>query len=205
MEFEQFRKQVKADVFDYQMLTSYLQDFKKARDKISSLLCEGKIIRIKKGLYVFGELWRKNPLSLELIANLLYGPSCISFEYALNYYGLIADRPISITSLTIGDSKTFDTPLGVFSYRATSKEKFKIGIEYKDLGNEGGFFIASKEKALIDLIYRTPGIRTLEQLRHYLFEELRIEETLFRELNSKALIEIGKIYNKNSTRMIEFL
>lgn len=74
MEFEQFRKQVKADVFDYQMLTSYLQDFKKARDKISSLLSEGKIIRIKKGLYVFGELWRKNPLSLELVANLLYGP-----------------------------------------------------------------------------------------------------------------------------------
>jgi predicted transcriptional regulator of viral defense system len=205
MEFEQFRNQVKVDIFDYQLLTSYLRDFKKIRDKISSLLSEGKIVRIKKGLYVFGELWRKNPLSLELVANLLYGPSCISFEYALSYYGLIAERPISVTSLTIGDSKTFDTPLGIFTYRAIDREKFKIGVEYKDLGDEGGFFIASKEKALVDLIYRTPGIRTLEQLRHYLFEELRIEETLFRELDSKSLLEIAKIYNKNSTKMIQFL
>lgn len=205
MEFELFRKQVKTDVFDYQSLMDYLRDLKKPRDKISSLISDGKIIRVKKGLYVFGENLRQNPLNLETIANLIYGPSCISFEYALSHYGLLSERPITITSLTIGDSKTINTPLGTFEYRAINREKFKIGINYKDKGKEGGYFIASPEKALVDLVYKTPGIRTLNELRYYLFEEMRIDETLFRKFDFQKIAKITKIYHKNSTTLINLL
>ncbi len=52
MDFELFRRQVKANVFDYQLLTSYLKKVKKPRDKIPSLISEGKIVRLKKGLYI---------------------------------------------------------------------------------------------------------------------------------------------------------
>ena len=79
---------------------------------------------------------------------------------------------------------------------------FKVGIEYRSIGGEGGYFIASKEKALVDLVYRTPGIRTLEQLRFYLFEEMRIDEELFRSLDFQKICEIAKIYHKNSVNMI---
>ena len=48
----------------------------------------------------FGENWRHSPLNLEMIANLIYGPSCLSFEYALTRYGLIAERSIVVTSLS---------------------------------------------------------------------------------------------------------
>ncbi|MBU6383519.1 MAG: hypothetical protein KGR16_04320 [Verrucomicrobia bacterium] len=205
MDFELFRKEVKTEVFDYQLLAMYLKDMKKPLAKAASLVTEGKIVRVKKGLYVFGENWRRSPLSLEVVANLLYGPSCISFEYALTYYGMIAERSLVITSLTIGDTKAFQTPLGLFEYRAIGREKFKVGIEYRDLGPEGGFLIASREKALADLVYRTPGIRTLEQLRHYLFEEMRVDEEMFRELDRKKLREIAKTYNKNSLYMIDKL
>lgn len=196
------RREIKSEVFDYQLLIYHLKELKKPRDKISALMAEGKIVRIKKGLYVFGENWRREPLSLEMIANMIYGPSCISFEYALSHYGLIPERVTVITSLTIGDTKTFRTPLGEFEYRAIDREKFKIGIDYKDLGKEGGYFIASKEKALADLVYRTPGIRTLEQLRHYLFEEMRIDESIFRTFDFQKLNEIAKFYKKNSVKMI---
>jgi hypothetical protein len=202
MNFEQFRKSIQTEIFDYQILANFLQDLKKPRDKISSLIAEGKIVRVKKGLYVFGEDWRKASLSLEMIANLVYGPSCVSFEFALADYGWIAERPTVITSLAIGDSKVFYTPLGAFDYRAINKEKFKVGIEYRNLGKEGGYFIASKEKALADLVYRTPRIRTMDQLRYYLFEEMRIDQTLFSHLDFHKLNEISNVYKKNSVKML---
>lgn len=205
MNFIQFRRQMRAEVFDYPLLANYLKDLKKPRSKVSALIDEGKIVRVKKGLYIFGNDWQKAPLSLEMIANLLYGPSCISFEYALSRYGLISERSTVITSLAIGDTKTFHTPIGTFEYRAIDREKFKVGIEYRDLGIEGGYFIASREKALVDLIYRTPGIRTLEQLRYYIFEEMRIDETMFRQFDFNKLNTISNIYKKNIIKMMSML
>lgn len=203
MDFEVFRRKISSEVFDYQLLENFLKDFKRPRDKVSALISEGKIVRLKKGLYIFGENWRRTPLNLEMIANLIYGPSCVSYEYALSHYSLIADRPTVITSLAIGDSKSFRTPLGVFEYRAIDREKFKVGIEYVDLGKEGGYFIACKEKALVDLIYRTPGIRTLEQLRYYLFEEMRIDEIQFREFDREKLHVISRAYRRQSVTLLE--
>lgn len=205
MDFDRFRREVRSEIFDYQYLAEYLKDFKKPRDKVVSLVFEGKIIRVKKGIYVFGENWRKTPLSLEVVANVLYGPSCVSFEYALTRYGFLAERSAVITCLTIGDTKTFQTPLGIFEYRAIDREKFKIGIEYKNLGEEGGYLIASKEKAFVDFVYRTPGIRTLEHLRYYLFEEMRVNETMFHELNKQVFRAIARIYKKNSIILLSQL
>lgn len=205
MNFDLFRRQVKGEVFDYLLFSNFFKNLQRPRDKVSRLIAEEKIIRLKNGLYVFGEKWRNAPLDIETIANLLYGPSCISFEYALSLYGMISERPIVITSLTIGDSKTFKTPIGLFEYRAIDPQKFKIGIEYKNLGLEGGYFIASREKAIADLVYRTVGIRTLEQLRFYLFEEMRIDETMFRDLNFGQLNEIAAVYKKNSVKMLDKL
>lgn len=205
MNMELLRRTVQSEVFDYQMLASFLKDLKKPRDKVSALLAERKILRIRKGLYVFGEDWRRTPLNLEMIANLVYGPSCVSFEYALTSYGVIAERSTIITSLTIGDSKIFNTPIGTFEYRAIDKEKFKVGIEYKNLGKDGGYFIASKEKALADLVYRTAGIRTLEQLRYYLFEEMRIDKSMLLDFDFQKLLEITTAYKKNSVNMISKL
>ncbi len=205
MDFEQFRRDIKAELFDYQYLAEYLKDLKKPRDKVASLVAEGKIVRVKNGIYVFGENWRKAPLSLEVIANVLYGPSCISFEYALTRYNLLAERSSVITCLAIGDTKTFHTPLGIFEYRAIAQEKFTIGIEYRDLGEEGGYLIASKEKALADFVYRTPGIRTIGHLRHYLFEEMRVEESMFQELDKERFRALAQVYKKKSITLLSLL
>lgn len=137
-----------------------------------------------------------------MVANLIYGPSCISFEYALFEYGLIAERPTTITSLALGKNRKFDTPLGFFEYRALAKEKFKWGIDYQDLGDQGGYFIASREKALIDFVYRTPHIRTREQLAFFLFEEMRMDPSDFAQLDRQELKKIAKAYGKRSVLML---
>ena len=80
-----------------------------------------------------------------------------------------------------------------------------MGIEYRNLGKEGGYFIASREKALADLVYKTPGIRSLQHLRHYLFEEMRVDETIFRSFDFYKLNEIAKAYRKKSVTMMSQL
>ena len=68
-----------------------------------------------------------------------------------------------------------------------------------------GCFIASKEKALADLVYKTPHIRTVSQLRSYLFEEMRLDEEMFKDLDFTALKEIAEKYDRKSIHMIREL
>ena len=77
------QNQIQREEFDYQTLLDVLKDYRHPRDKISDYLRKGVIIRIKKGLYIFGEDYRKKPYSRELLANLIYGPSYITLDYAL--------------------------------------------------------------------------------------------------------------------------
>ena len=58
---EQIRKAVNREEFDYQVLTTYLKGYSYPRDKITDLLREGQIIRVKKGLYIFGSDYRRQP------------------------------------------------------------------------------------------------------------------------------------------------
>ncbi|MBW1967626.1 MAG: hypothetical protein JRI48_09680 [Deltaproteobacteria bacterium] len=102
MTLEQIRKLAPFEEFDYQTLLCILSGYARPRDKITDLLRKGDIIRVKKGLYIFGEGHRKAPYSREVLANLMYGPSYVSLEYALQYYGLIPERVEALTSVTPG-------------------------------------------------------------------------------------------------------
>jgi len=77
------RSLIGGEVFDYQILMYCLRKYKKPRDKITQLLANQTLIQIKRGVYVFGPLFRKGLLSLEVAAAMLAQPSYISREYAL--------------------------------------------------------------------------------------------------------------------------
>ena len=85
----QMRRNIGGEVFDYQVLLDVLAEYRKPRDRITRLLAGGVIVRVKKGLYCFGEPFRRESLSREYLANLIYGPSYVSLEYALSHHGLI--------------------------------------------------------------------------------------------------------------------
>ena len=178
------------DEYDYQMLMSMLSGYAKPRDRVTSLLRKGEIVRVKKGLYVFAENIRREPLSRELLANLIFGPSAVSLDSALSFYGLIPERVEAVTSVTTGRAHRFETPLGLFIYRPTPS--LAIGIEQITQGNHR-FLMALPERALADRIRsdRTSGIRSQIELERYLAEDLRIDLDEIKSLNVELMDELA--------------
>lgn len=91
MRIEQLYKILGREEVDYPSIISALCDYASPRDKITHWLRSGELIRIKKGVYVFSKDVSNAPPSIELLANLIYGPSAISLQYALSFYGLIPE------------------------------------------------------------------------------------------------------------------
>ena len=109
------RQLIESDVFDYAQLIDVLSGYGNVRAKIGRLLASGEIIRIKKGIYTFPEYLRRFPLNPCVLANMIYGPSYVSSDYALSYYGLIPERVELVTSMTTGRPRRFSTLVGNFA------------------------------------------------------------------------------------------
>ncbi|MDF2577396.1 MAG: hypothetical protein K0S74_880 [Chlamydiales bacterium] len=187
-------------IFDYSTLMVLLKDYKKPRDKLTLLMQNKDLIRIKKGLYVVGDFYRKQPISKEVLANLIYGPSYISLEYALSYWGLIPEKVETITCVTPQKNKDYQTQLGCFSYQYLQLEKYQVGITRETLGDDtSAFFIANREKALSDYLYvHRVSFENWEQLLGYLIESMRIELSDLKNLSIQELELIQSSY-KNKT------
>ena len=190
--------------FDYQTLLKCLEGYARPRDKISDLLKKGIIIRVKKGLYIFGEEFRKRPYSPEILANLMYGPSYISLEYALQYHGLIPERVEAVTSVTTGRSRRFASPVGLFTYRSIPLSAFRIGMDRVEIGEGRAFLIAVPEKALADKIYidRGPGIRTQKMMSAYLEYDLRVGTADLIKLKPETLDSIAQRYRSKKIQLL---
>jgi hypothetical protein len=201
------RNKISQEEFDYQTLMGALEGYARPRDKISDLLRKGIIIRVKKGLYVFGEAYRKAPYSKEILSNLMYGPSYISLEYALQYHGLIPERVEAITSVTTGRSRRFTSPLGLFIYRGIPLSAFRIGMDRIEIGEGRAFLIATPEKALADKIYndRGPGIRTQRRMSAYLENDLRIDPADLMKLKPETLDIVAQRYRSRKIRLLSDL
>ena len=85
--------------FDITVLQNIYPDCSCVCDKARRLVMQGDIIRLKKGMYVLSSM--DIPLSKELIANLLYGPSYVSMNWALSYWGLIPERVHLVESVLL--------------------------------------------------------------------------------------------------------
>ncbi len=92
---------------DSATLTTALNGYKSPNDKISSMEKSGDLIRLKKGLFVVSPEISNQNISRELAANHLYGPSYVSLESALSFYGLIPEKVYAVRSVTTRLSKEF--------------------------------------------------------------------------------------------------
>jgi predicted transcriptional regulator of viral defense system len=171
-------------------------------EKISNLVKNGELVRLKKGFYTFSKLYQTKPINLISVANTLYSPSYVSFDYALSYYGMIPERVSEVTSATSKNEKLFDTPIGRFSYKKVSLQAYSLGIDwiYDDI--EGGRFIATAEKALCDKIKYDRGIGTLTQnsMIEYLKYDLRIDITT--PLNYELIEIIATAYKSRNLKTL---
>ena len=192
----QMRRDIVGEVFDYQVLLDALAGYRKPRDRIIRLLASGAIVRVKKGLYCFGEAFRKEPLSREHLANLIYGPSYVSLEYALSHHGMIPERVETVTSVTTRRSRDFNTPFGTFSYRMLKAPRYPVGAILETAGKTP-FLIASPEKALADMVWtdkRFSGLRVFDY-DAYLSNDLRIDREALSRFDRSRLQVIAAAYD----------
>ena len=108
---------------------------------------KNNIIKLRRGLYIFfGEY-----VNEMLIANKVYQPSYISFEYALMFYNIIPETVYPITSATTKITREFIIENITYSYYRIKKQAF-VGYKKEDFNGQS-FLIAEPEKAFIDYLY----------------------------------------------------
>jgi hypothetical protein len=182
---------------DYSVLRTLFPEYKFPKNKIASLEREGKLIRLKKGMYVVSPDVLGELLSVELIANHLYGPSYVSMESALRYYGLIPEKVFTVRSATIDRSRKFENNIATFQYVSVNEEYYSIGISQKIVDGKYTFLIATPEKALCDMIVSTSRLnfQSMKAVETYLEDDLRLDMSAFVTMD-KTIIEqcaaIGK-------------
>lgn len=201
---EDLRKKIAGEEFDYQSLLDGLREYNRPRDKITALLQRRAIFRVKKGIYVFGEKYSRRPFSREILANMIYGPSYVSLDYALHYHGLIPERVEAVTSVTCGRGRRFFTPVGLFIYRVVPMRAYQIGIDQIEIEGGRSFLIATPEKALTDKIHddRGTGIRTQAEMRGYLLNNLRIDPERLGKLDTETIAIIADRCRSRKIRLL---
>ena len=186
---------IPVDLPDSLWLQGYFTDYANRKAKVGRLVRQGILYRLKRGLYIKAE-GIQNTYLLGKAANRLYGPSYVSFVYALRWHGLIPEHVAHITSATYGKRRTkrYDTPVGSFFYQDIPSGAYPHGVMLvgKDRTR---FLLASPEKALCDELCRIPGIRSIRRMEPLLFDDMRLDQTLFSRLDHGALISLAGKYN----------
>lgn len=199
MNISELREKIPTEVFSYVELTDLLANYGNIRNKIQRMLDNKEIIRIKKGLYVFPEALRRAPLNPAMIANMIYGPSYVSCDYALAYYGLIPESVESVGSMTTGRSREFDTPVGHFQYFQRNALDYSIGIQL-----ESGCLFASIEKAIYDKVLIDQRFDGSDVVA-YFEQDLRLSLSSLPKLNHDLLQSLNSISRGRMNKLINFL
>ena len=143
---EILRQKAPSEELEYGFVMDCLKDYKNPRVKLNHLLKIGALIRVKKGIYIFGKSFTRRPYCSEVLANMIYGPSYVSLEWACQYWGLIPEKVMTVTSVTAKRSKRFETPLGPFTYDHLHSEAYPIGITLIRFSDKQQAIMATKEK-----------------------------------------------------------
>lgn len=171
--------------------------------KVNKALKNQELIKIRRGLYILAEKYRRKKISTLYLANRIVPQSYISLESALSFHGWIPERVSTVRSiLGIGRSKTFVTPFGEFAYYQlpTNPCEFLTSVSRIEEINGEPFLIASPLRALADLFY----INKIDWSDiSYLTEGLRIDIDFLMTIKPNELNEVKKIYR--SKRVFDLL
>lgn len=191
--------------FSRHLMLEMLRDYKRPNDKISEWIKSGELLSIRRGLYIPGpetDLPVPEPF---LIANHLRGPSYVSLEAALSYWGFIPERVYEITSVTIKTAKKYNTPVGRFNFQHLPSPYYSFGMESIQLTPKQTALIASREKAVCDKVILTSGItlRSTRQTKDFLLEDLRMDESMLQKLDTTVIHSwLNDAPKKNSLEML---
>jgi predicted transcriptional regulator of viral defense system len=146
------------------------EDPKSIGVQLSRWVASGKLVQLRRGVYLLPEKLRRNRAPLETIANLLVAPSYVSLERGLSIHEMIPEAVPLVQSVTTGRPGRFVTPVATFEYRHVKTAWF-FGYREMEIG-QGRALVATPEKALLDLLYLSSGEMTTARLEQYRLQDL---------------------------------
>ena len=170
-----FRKLIRVVDKEPVFPTGFLLAGEESRAEISKQLTRwtnaGKIYQLRRGVYSLAPPYQKVAPHPFLVANRLMPGSYVSLQSALSYFGLIPEIVPVTTSVTTRRQNRWENPLGVYVFRYL-QESYMFGYQHVEVAPGQTAFVAEAEKALLDLVYLTPGADSKEYLI-----ELRLQNT----------------------------
>lgn len=173
-------------------------DYSNKNNKINREIKNQKLFKIITGLY---ETDPNTPGYL--LASSIYGPSYISFEYALSFYGFIPERVDTVTCATFNKKKKkqYNTDFGVFTYRDVPIIVYPLEIVLIQEGSYS-YQIATLEKALCDKLYTLKPLKNYSNLKKMLFDDLRINIDDFNKLNIDKIQKLSVLYHSTNVSLL---
>ena len=181
-----------------QALLKELVTYRTPATKIARMVNAGELYIVKRGLYETDIACPPAYLS-----GVIYGPSYLSFEYALSIYGMIPERVEVFTAATLrkNRSKKYSNTFGLYTYRDIPESAFPYGITISTEG-EYSWLIATPEKAICDLLCAKQSVDSISDFEGLLFDSLRIEEDDFNELDGERLLFLSKRYKSQNLKCL---
>jgi predicted transcriptional regulator of viral defense system len=187
MEFEKLLKIVGNEpLFETGLLLSGDVNPMDVRKQLSRWVTGGRVYKLRRRLYALAPPYRKIVPHPFVVANHLQAESYVSLQSALAFYGMIPEYVPVTMSVTTGRPESLINVFGQYDFRHVQVEWFNTYRQI-DLGNEQKAFVATPEKALLDLIYLQVGgdeVRYLDELRLQALDQLDVEQMM--QLAAKA-------------------
>ena len=160
-------------------------------------VASGEVWRIRRGLYCLSNRYSQYSVSSFELAQRIHGPSYISLESALSYHGWIPEAVHAVTSSSMERSRTFTTPLGLFSYTRVPQLRFYAAVYRVSEEQGGSFFVGTPLKALADYVYTH---RCDWDSATPLVESLRVDEDFLLELKGESFDQLMPLYSAGRVR-----
>jgi len=169
-------------VFETGLLLAGDVDPADVRRQLSRWTRAGRLHQLRRGLYALAPPFQKVRPHPFLVANRLVPGSYVSLQSVLAHHSLIPEYVPVTTSITTGRPGRWDTPLGVYDFRHLQVDLF-TGFLKTDLGGGQEAFLATAEKALLDLVYLEPDADSPEYLSELRLQNLEVlDKTELRRL-----------------------
>ena len=146
------------------------------RQNLSRWVKQGKVIRLKRNVYILKEWWLEHKQSVEfedLVASLIWPKGYVSTEFVLDRFGILSEPVKVVTGVTLGNGGIRTNIAGKFVFRHLKRELWG-GFEEK-LVNGIRVRKAKLGKALFDWLYlRRLGSWFWRKKDYNLEEDLRL-------------------------------
>jgi predicted transcriptional regulator of viral defense system len=156
-------------LFETGLLLAGSVDQADVRRQLSRWVQEDRAYQLRRGLYTLAPPYQKVVPHPFLVANRMVRGSYVSCQSALAHYGLIPEYVPITMSVTTQRPGSWTTPLGHYEFRHIKPSLF-IGYQRLHVIQDQWVYIATPEKALLDLAYLQPGSDELAYLH-----ELRLQ------------------------------